>query len=75
MVRSVLKHNKEKTMGVDAICDVLVTINDQEEDGQLLVNCTKDGIVLDVVDKSGEILKTFCATAQELADDYCKENE
>lgn len=43
---------------------------DDDAEGQLCVRVTDEGIILDLVDRNGEVIGTFGATAQELADDF-----
>ena len=49
--------------------DVWVTADHRDKKAQLLVKVTDEGIILDLV-VDGEVIGTFGATAQELADDF-----
>lgn len=42
------------------------------EPGSLSVKVTDEGIICDVVDSTGEVIATWGATAQEMADEFCR---
>jgi hypothetical protein len=43
---------------------------DDEQEAQLVVTITDEGVVADVV-VDGEVIRTWGRTAQEIADNYC----
>ena len=47
-------------------------LDDADEDMTLVVHITPEGIICDLTDsETGEVVATFAATAQEVADDLC----
>ncbi len=47
-----------------------VILDEDETPGEILVVITDEGVIVDLT-KDGEVIKTFGATAQELANDFC----
>ena len=57
------------------ITDYVVLVGDEDEMSNLHVNCTDEGVIIDLYSPNGDLLGTWARTAQELAERLFEDGE